>query len=404
MKHINKYTMVAFVLLILIFSIIGVVSLIKDDNNVLEIVGYYDEDGNEIKVNWWNSLFQQSMISVEGGEYAEGVTYIALRVQAENTDTVPLDFSINSYGVSGGSTDNALLIETFAAGDNINKVNIAPGDTVTWLSGIGVNGLHVGTYEELGDVLLSVGVLAESSDLDLRDPVIIAGGLTINVLPNPVSAFSISFVSSLSENNLVSWWKLDNDLVIQQDAVGDNDGVVFGATATTGHINGAYSFDGENDYIDFGNDDSLQLSDKLTLDLWINPRENQEHCYDGLKGNYGVAGMMNSVDETVTWGWQLRYGSNDEDCSLGLQLNTLSGNKWVTLGENIDANTWSHVTAIFDGGTLKIYLNGVLKDTSVFATTSIITNNNNKLFLGNAGWGLYNTYFNGSIDEFKILV
>ena len=199
--------------------------------------------------------------------------------------------------------------------------------------------------------------------------------------------------------SLVSSWNFDeNSGSIAFDSVGDKDGIINGAIWTSGVEGSALYFDGVNDYVNLG--DSVS-SDKFTISLWIKPQPNQEYCYDGTSGNYGVAGVIDSVEGTTNWDWQLRYGSADS-CSLGLQLNTVDGGKWVTIGKNLNTNIWNHIVITFSGTEEKIYVNNVLEDTNIFALTTINTNTNNKLFIGGAGWGESNTYFAGIIDEVQV--
>jgi len=56
----------------------------------------------------------------------------------------------------------------------------------------------------------------------------------------------------------------------------ENDGVIYGATYTAdrhGQPNSAMSFDGVDDYIDCGNDESLKIIDDITLSLWLKPNQ-----------------------------------------------------------------------------------------------------------------------------------
>ena len=61
-------------------------------------------------------------------------------------------------------------------------------------------------------------------------------------------------------DGLVSHWKLDGDA---NDSAGSNDGTIYGATPTVGQIGGALEFDGSGDYVDCGNDDSLDMTDEI---------------------------------------------------------------------------------------------------------------------------------------------
>ena len=204
--------------------------------------------------------------------------------------------------------------------------------------------------------------------------------------------------------DLISYWKLDEETGNAIDSHSTNNGTLVGGVLQNqdGKIIKAYSFDGIDDNVDCGSDVSLQPTTALTISCWIKPAEGQEKYYDGESGNFGVAGSVDGADETSTWSWQLRYGKSAEDTSLGFQLATNLGPKWATLNENLVANTWNYIVVTFNGTTLKIYLNGVLKDTNEIGKSTINVNEANKILLGVAGWGVSNTYYTGLIDEFGI--
>lgn len=183
------------------------------------------------------------------------------------------------------------------------------------------------------------------------------------------------------------------------DSSGFNNVVAnYGASWVTGSYGRAMSFDGINDYVDCGTDVRLQPTDTFAIGLWIKPALNQEYCYDTIEGNYGLAGVVDGANSTTYWSWQLRYGSADA-CSLGLQVNTAAGGKWVTLGYNLPTATWSYILASFDRDIERIYVDGVLKDTNNFTATTITTNAATKLMFGVAGWGVSNTYYEGLISR-----
>ena len=208
-----------------------------------------------------------------------------------------------------------------------------------------------------------------------------------------------SLVGYLSMDNYNSTGVFDNSTY-------DNFGTFYNMSEdnkTDGQFGDAFYFSGNDykSYIDMGNDSEMAISNDLSLDLWVKPAVGQEFCFNGTLGNFGILGSVSGADSTSTYSYQLRYGSAN-NCSLGWQINTAAGGKWVTLGYNLSTDTWSHIVTTFNGTDEKIYVNGILKNTTTFAATTISTNSNNKILLGVAGWGVSNTYYEGEIDEFKI--
>jgi len=159
------------------------------------------------------------------------------------------------------------------------------------------------------------------------------------------------------------------------------------------------SFNGAGEYVDCGNDESLNITDTITIETWINPATAQEVCWNGATGNYGVAGKVESAAGSTNWSWQLRYGSPDS-CRLGFQFNTVgAGAQWATAKRDLTVGQWYHIVGTFGGTDIKFYLNGELKDTNTLGASTKIVSNLNKLLIANEGWA---NYFNGLIDEVRI--
>lgn len=72
-------------------------------------------------------------------------------------------------------------------------------------------------------------------------------------------------------NGLVGYWPFNGNA--NDESINTNDGVVYGATLTDdrfGNLNSAYHFDGINDFINVGNDPSLNMyNTSFTLTAWV---------------------------------------------------------------------------------------------------------------------------------------
>ena len=83
-------------------------------------------------------------------------------------------------------------------------------------------------------------------------------------------------LSSL-QKGLVGHWTMAQDSLkgslLADKTPYENDGTIYGATFTTdrkGQPNSAMSFDGVNDYVDCGSDESLDITNAITISAWIN--------------------------------------------------------------------------------------------------------------------------------------
>ena len=205
-------------------------------------------------------------------------------------------------------------------------------------------------------------------------------------------------------DDLISYWKLDEDSGTIVDTHGTNNITAAGGVTQgeDGKLNKSCLFDGVDGNIYSEADESLQVTNALSISCWIKPAEGQEKHYDGDSGNYGILGSADGVATTSNWSYQLRYGSSEENPNLGFQLNTNLGARWVNLNESLTPGTWYHIVITYDGTTLKFYLNGVLKDENTIGASTITVNEGNMFIMGCAGWGNSNTYYTGNIDEIGI--
>jgi len=112
---------------------------------------------------------------------------------------------------------------------------------------------------------------------------------------------------------------------------------------------GSTSFDGDNDYIDFGNSSSLQITGKtITVSAWI--KADVLNDWSVIIGN---ASGGNWED-----GWALYWSSNLLKFSINHYSTNLASTAYTSTG------VWSHVAGTYDGTTMKIYLDGVLGTTT----------------------------------------
>jgi hypothetical protein len=190
--------------------------------------------------------------------------------------------------------------------------------------------------------------------------------------------------------NLVSLWKFDEGSgTTAYDSAGNNDGNIIGdPNWTTGQIDGALSFDGVDDYVNCGNDNSLAITNNLTIAAWVkrtgagSSNEIIVSKYNGGQHSYRL--FFHSTD-VVRW-WLSKDGGTNNRAYLDSTI-------------TITDTNWHFIAATFESGTLKIYIDGVDKTGSGEGNISSIFESTEPLFIGQEN---SSSYFNGLIDDVRI--
>ena len=148
------------------------------------------------------------------------------------------------------------------------------------------------------------------------------------------------------------------------------------------------TFNGTTDYADVLYDGRLDTTNNYTISGWINPSD--------FINTYSVL-MMKTSNYNDGFTFFIYWDANDPASAL-LVLQTGDGNNIDIATAPISANTWSYVTATYDGSTIRVYVNGVELGTRAFSTA--VLNASQPLTLGVGLSGNY--YYKGGMDEFKL--
>ncbi len=183
---------------------------------------------------------------------------------------------------------------------------------------------------------------------------------------------------------LVGHWKLDNNA---QDSSGNgNNGTLGGGPTyvTTGRIGAALSLDGVDDYVDCGNAASLNITDTITLSVWINPSDvgNSQHNDFIGKGDTTYALKHNTTNYLQFFIYDGAWRSANSSV--------------LTADFN---NNWHHVAGTYDGRQLKLYVDGKLI-TGTMRTSTISTNTYNVNIGRNSQYP--DRLYYGLIDDVRI--
>ncbi|MGC9048729.1 MAG: LamG domain-containing protein [Patescibacteria group bacterium] len=211
---------------------------------------------------------------------------------------------------------------------------------------------------------------------------------------NYYEVFDLGLNGRFLSFGLVGYWKMDEGS--GTTAYGNNGTLVNGPTWTTGKVGGALSFDGVDDYVNFGDVLDIGTSD-WSYGCWF-------------KADWTAASQTKSIIAKSRYGSNIgRYYLVFESGYLRTVLQTSGGDKIINTSETpyLDGN-WHHAFVTIDrDGLMKLYVDGVLKG-SIDVSAGAFNNYNTPYPFGigayqNVGGTAFDRHwFKGLIDEVRV--
>ena len=170
------------------------------------------------------------------------------------------------------------------------------------------------------------------------------------------------------------------------DASGNgNTGTISGASWTsTGKTGGALAFDGSNDWVTIADSAVLDATRALTLEAWVKPTASGPRWRTVLFKEHGK-GMAYSL-----------YTSERTSRPVGqVNVDNVERN---ALGAPLPLNAWTHLASTYDGGTLRLYVNGTL--TSTLSINGSLPASTGALRMG--GNSIWPEWFAGQLDDVRV--
>jgi hypothetical protein len=272
--------------------------------------------------------------------------------------------------------------------------DVDPNTVLSWSPGKDADShdVYLGTdFDDVNDATPGSGEYMGNYDVNTFDPCDLDFMTTYywridEISPSDTTKGDVWSFTTWEEPNLpnpVNWWKFDEGSgTIAYDSAGDNDGTVYGATWTTGQIDGALSFDGSGDYVALSN--FTVSTNSGTIALWFKTSAN-------FSGNYGGMGYLISRDSQY-YSYLTVFGNGTVPYGIAGETNT-QDDYFATMEGVAPVGAWNHVAVSFDNKTAKTYLNGELIQT--------LPVTNSSLTLDRIG-GRTLEFFNGEIDDVRI--
>ena len=212
--------------------------------------------------------------------------------------------------------------------------------------------------------------------------------------PNDQSVSSeVVFDKEMNNSGLISGWALnENSGNVLDLTSNDNDGTLNNGAiqGVTGQVGGAYSFDGSDDYVRFGDGSSLEGLSEFTINVWVKSDSigNDRTIWRAV----GDDSLMLRYDVE---GWE---GNGTNVIQFDIQAN---GRARLESSENVQTTEWQHLVGVWNGSELFLYIDGE-KDSPSFkrgnsgVIPSWATDRNNIAQAGNKD------FWDGKIDDVRI--
>jgi hypothetical protein len=175
-------------------------------------------------------------------------------------------------------------------------------------------------------------------------------------------------------------------------------GTTYNGTLTNGPVwsggtPGFFTFDGTNDWVDFGQASSGSTTGDFSFGIWVKTTQSSTQKILAMRGN-----------DSPSFGWSLFISKegfpNDNKFLIGVVTTTPSLAQTNAISTTVmSGDTWYNVVGVWNAGVnIKIYINGSLESTTPTTRTNLRTSTVGwSLMRGNGG-----SFSNGSVSEFYV--
>jgi len=163
-----------------------------------------------------------------------------------------------------------------------------------------------------------------------------------------------------------------------------NSGTLTNGPTFNASNNGYLSFDGINDYIDVGNGSNLSFGNTFTAIAWF---------HVGSTTIYQP--IVSKVNSDGSLGWEMANSAGTFRSTLRPTSTQINLNQ----SGSLSLSTWYMGAITFDNTTLKMYINGILNNSTI-SGGPVTLNSSQNLWIGARGNG--NNFYNGFISNASI--
>ena len=167
----------------------------------------------------------------------------------------------------------------------------------------------------------------------------------------PVLGLIMTNTAGAQDPSLVGWCKFDEgtgSTIIDSSSYGNDSNITsIPLTWVDGRINSALQFDGIGDYVELIDGPSLDITDVITITMWVNTNS-----------------AANGVPDALVMKGEFTYGMRIDDAN-NLEFYIYSGGYHRAEAPLTDSfnGIWHHLAGIYDGNVLSLYIDGELEAT-----------------------------------------
>ncbi|NQV37379.1 MAG: hypothetical protein HQ509_05150, partial [Candidatus Marinimicrobia bacterium] len=198
-----------------------------------------------------------------------------------------------------------------------------------------------------------------------------------------------------SQSGLIAYYPFNGNA--SDESGNGNNGTVYGATLTSdrfGNGDSAYSFDGDNDYIEISNSTSLESAEAISFSLFYQAPDS---------GGPAEGRILNKDDQYL----------GDPDRSYYLRLDWIGDSTYkfywyvyttsgvhtqISYETSLHPNNWYHIAGIYDGNVHQFYFNNEMIEEIVVNEPR--QTGNSPLYIGRLNYG--GEYLSGKVDDVYI--
>ncbi len=190
-------------------------------------------------------------------------------------------------------------------------------------------------------------------------------------------------------SSLVGFWKFEeatSTVAYDSSPTGANGTLTNGPTWTTGRVGGGLSFDGINDYVDTSYATDLPT---WTIAAWVkSPTAPSSSAASGP--------VHRNANFQINW----NHPNATFRGAVAFRIGGVSTGTWYPASfGSLQANTWYHLTATYDGENLKAYKDGVLITANSTPSGNADSETNTLKFGRHSNSA---QYFSGTADEIRV--